>query len=102
MEVDANGRKKGREIRLGGEDGGKGEEEEGLVSIKVTLSNAGERDGHEIVQLYLSFPASAGEPLKQLKGFRKVLVFLSPSLLPSLLPNLTSLWALCSLACAPR
>jgi len=40
------------------------------VSCKV--SNAGSMDGSEAVQLYLSFPASAKEPPKQLKGLQKL------------------------------
>jgi beta-glucosidase len=45
-------------------------------SVKVTASlkvkNAGKVDGDEIVQAYISFPASAGEPPKLLRGFEKV------------------------------
>jgi beta-glucosidase len=41
---------------------------------KVTLNvlNVGEYFGSEVVQLYLSFPLSAGEPPKQLRGFTVV------------------------------
>ncbi|KAI8063909.1 glycosyl hydrolase family 3 N terminal domain-containing protein [Gongronella butleri] len=42
------------------------------VSASVTVSNSGHVDGNEVVQLYLSFPASAGEPPKVLRGFEKV------------------------------
>jgi beta-glucosidase len=38
----------------------------------VTLRNTGRRAGAEVVQAYLSFPASAGEPPRQLKAFAKV------------------------------
>jgi beta-glucosidase len=41
-------------------------------SVSFTVTNVGDRDGAEMVQLYLGFPASAGEPPKQLKGFKKV------------------------------
>jgi beta-glucosidase len=40
------------------------------VSIRVT--NTGSRAGAAVVQLYVGFPASTGEPPKQLKGFAKV------------------------------
>eukprot|EP00755_Sulcionema_specki_P016436 Sspe_Gene.10360::Locus_3458_Transcript_1_1_Confidence_1.000_Length_2315::g.10360::m.10360/K05349/bglX; beta-glucosidase len=41
-------------------------------TVSFTLVNTGKRSGVETPQLYLGFPASAGEPLRQLKGFRKV------------------------------
>ena len=41
-------------------------------SVKFTLKNAGQRDGTEVVQMYLGFPLSAGEPPKILKGFRHI------------------------------
>jgi beta-glucosidase len=40
------------------------------VSCKVT--NSGKVAGSEVPQLYLSYPASAGEPPKVLRGFFKV------------------------------
>jgi beta-glucosidase len=40
------------------------------VSVRVT--NAGTREGAEVAQLYVSSPAAAAEPPKQLKGFEKV------------------------------
>jgi beta-glucosidase len=46
----------------------------GQVAIGVDLRNSGIRDGAEVVQLYLGFPAAAGEPPKQLKGFQKVIL----------------------------
>jgi beta-glucosidase len=42
--------------------------------VSFTLSNTGSRAGYEVAQLYLTFPASAGEPPLQLKGFQKVLL----------------------------
>jgi len=39
------------------------------VTFKVT--NVGKTPGADIAQLYLSFPAAAGEPVSQLKGFQK-------------------------------
>jgi len=43
-------------------------------SVSVTLSNVGSVAGAEVVQLYLGFPQSAGEPPIQLKGFQKVML----------------------------
>ena len=37
-----------------------------------TVTNTGKRAGSTVVQLYLSFPPSVGEPPKQLRGFLKV------------------------------
>ena len=42
--------------------------------VSVTISNTGAMDGHEVVQLYLGFPAASNSPPQQLKGFKKVLV----------------------------
>jgi len=44
----------------------------GAHSVEMTLHNVGKRRGAEVAQLYLQFPASAGEPPLQLKGFEKV------------------------------
>jgi hypothetical protein len=44
------------------------------VGVNVTVSNSGPVSGSEVAQLYLSFPASAGEPPQQLKGFEKVVL----------------------------
>jgi beta-glucosidase len=46
----------------------------GQVAIGVDVRNSGSRAGAEVAQLYLGFPAVAGEPPKQLKGFQKVLL----------------------------
>ena len=43
-------------------------------SISFTVQNSGTVAGTEVVQLYLGFPASAGEPPQQLKGFEKVVL----------------------------
>ena len=40
--------------------------------IRATVRNLGARAGAEVAQLYLSMPASAGEPPRQLKGFTRV------------------------------
>eukprot|EP00935_MAST-01C_sp_MAST-1C-sp1_P001927 g1927.t1 len=42
------------------------------VSVSAVVANNGTKhSGREVAQLYMSFPASAGEPPKQLKGFVK-------------------------------
>ena len=41
------------------------------VTVSVNITNTGSVPGADIPQLYLGFPSSAGEPPKQLKGFRK-------------------------------
>ena len=47
----------------------KGEPE---ATAKVKVTNSGTRAGAEVVQLYVGFPAAAGEPPWQLKAFEKV------------------------------
>jgi beta-glucosidase len=42
------------------------------VTIGVDVTNTGRRAGADVVQVYVGFPASTGEPPEQLKGFRKV------------------------------
>ena len=42
------------------------------MTVKVRVRNSGHREGAEVVQLYVAFPDSAGEPPKVLKAFRKV------------------------------
>ena len=44
------------------------------VNVTFNLTNNGSRAGAEVAQLYLGFPASTGEPPKQLKGFSKVML----------------------------
>ncbi|KAJ1562790.1 hypothetical protein HK405_007815 [Cladochytrium tenue] len=44
------------------------------VDVTVSVSNTGSVGGHEVVQLYLGYPESAAEPVKQLKAFEKVYV----------------------------
>ena len=47
--------------------------EGGKVSVEVTVTNSGERDGAEVVQLYVGDDqASVLRPAKELKGFEKV------------------------------
>jgi len=40
--------------------------------VTFTLRNTGRREAIEVIQLYLGFPAAAGEPPKVLKGFQPV------------------------------
>ncbi len=40
--------------------------------VTFDVTNTGDVDGAEVAQLYLTFPESADEPAKQLKGFSKV------------------------------
>jgi beta-glucosidase len=42
------------------------------VTVAADVANTGARAGDDVVQVYVAAPASAGEPPKQLKAFRKV------------------------------
>jgi len=44
-----------------------------VVCMEVQITNIGGVAGAEVAQLYVEFPASAGEPAKQLKGFKKTI-----------------------------
>jgi beta-glucosidase len=44
----------------------------GGAEVRVRVHNLSQRPGSEVVQIYLGFPADAGEPPRQLKGFAKV------------------------------
>ncbi|CAO3580615.1 unnamed protein product [Absidia cylindrospora] len=44
------------------------------VNAELQVQNTGDVDGAEVVQLYLSFPESAEEPPKVLRGFEKVFI----------------------------
>ena len=44
----------------------------GEVRVAATVTNTGTRTGADVAQLYLADPAAAGEPPRQLKGFRRV------------------------------
>ena len=45
----------------------------GSVTASVTVTNTGDRDGDEIVQLYIhDIYATSTRPVKELKGFKKV------------------------------
>ncbi len=46
---------------------------DGSVTASVTVTNTGDRDGDEIVQLYIhDVYATSTRPVKELKGFQKV------------------------------
>jgi beta-glucosidase len=42
------------------------------VVVTFEVKNTGARDGREVPQLYLAFPAAAGEPVRVLRGFASV------------------------------
>ncbi len=44
----------------------------GQATVTATVTNTGSRAGTEVVQLYTSAPAAAGEPPHQLKNFQRV------------------------------
>lgn len=46
----------------------------GNATAEVDVINTGARAGAEVAQLYVTFPAAAGEPPRQLKGFQKVML----------------------------
>jgi beta-glucosidase len=43
-------------------------------SVSLDVKNSGSREGAEVVEVYVAAPSSAGEPPKQLKGFKKVML----------------------------
>ena len=42
------------------------------LQVEVDIKNAGEREGDEVAELYLSFPKLPGTPLRALRGFKRV------------------------------
>ena len=40
--------------------------------LDAEVSNAGQRDGEEVVELYLTFPNLPGSPLRALRGFKRI------------------------------
>jgi beta-glucosidase len=44
----------------------------GSIQVSFDLKNSGSRDGAEVAQVYLGFPASTGEPPRRLVGWAKV------------------------------
>jgi beta-glucosidase len=46
-----------------------------VINISVNVKNTSDRNGEEVVQLYVSFPESkVKRPIKQLKGFKRVMI----------------------------
>lgn len=43
-----------------------------VATLTTTVANTGDVPGSEVAQLYVSFPDAAGEPVRQLRGFKKV------------------------------
>ncbi|GLA75755.1 hypothetical protein AtubIFM55763_007310 [Aspergillus tubingensis] len=43
-----------------------------ITNVTVSVTNTGGRAGAEIPQLYLSYPESAKQPVRQLRGFGRV------------------------------
>lgn len=42
------------------------------VTVTVAVTNSGGRDGEEVVQLYLTRPATEGMPQRELRGFQRI------------------------------
>ena len=65
-----------------------------LATVSFTLKNTGSVAGTEIPQLYLSYPASAGEPPRVLRGFENVVLKAGESKTVSLTitPLMVSIW----------
>jgi beta-glucosidase len=58
-------------IRLSGES----MNADGQIEVTVTIKNTGEVDGEEVVQMYIrDLVASVSRPVKELKGFQKVMI----------------------------
>ncbi|KAF6834861.1 beta-glucosidase d [Colletotrichum musicola] len=45
-----------------------------VATVSTSISNTGSVAGAEVAQLYVSFPDAAGEPVRQLRGFQKVVI----------------------------
>lgn len=57
------------DVRLSASEMGK----DGSVKATVTVTNTGQRDGDEVVQLYIrDLVASVSRPVKELKGFKRI------------------------------
>lgn len=47
----------------------------GTITARVTVTNTGQREGKEVVQLYIrDMVGSITRPVKELKGFQKILL----------------------------
>lgn len=47
---------------------------EPIYEVSFTVKNVGKVDGHEVPQVYLSFPKSSGEPPKVLRKFDRFFI----------------------------
>lgn len=55
--------------------GGRADLWDPAATVTVTVANTGAVDGHEVAQLYVTYPAAAAdEPARQLRGFERVWV----------------------------
>lgn len=45
-----------------------------VATVDTSISNTGSVAGAEVAQLYVSFPAAADEPVRQLRGFQKMTI----------------------------
>lgn len=52
--------------------GGQADLWDDIVSVTISIANTGSVDGMEVAQVYLGFPAEAGQPQRILRGFEKV------------------------------
>jgi beta-glucosidase len=54
--------------------GGKTDLWDEVVSATVTVANNGTADGNEVSQLYVQYPDAADQPVRQLRGFERILI----------------------------
>ncbi|KAL3417917.1 hypothetical protein PVAG01_10927 [Phlyctema vagabunda] len=54
--------------------GGKADLWDEVITVSVSISNSGSLDGNEVAQLYVQYPDAADEPVRQLRGFERVLI----------------------------
>ncbi|KXH25673.1 beta-glucosidase [Colletotrichum nymphaeae SA-01] len=45
-----------------------------VATVSTSITNTGALQGAEVAQIYISFPEAAGEPVRQLRGFQKVVI----------------------------
>jgi beta-glucosidase len=45
-----------------------------VATVTSSISNTGSTAGAEVAQLYVTFPDAADEPVRQLRGFKKVTI----------------------------
>ncbi|KAK0647571.1 putative beta-glucosidase D [Lasiodiplodia hormozganensis] len=54
--------------------GGRADLWDHAATVTVTVANTGGVDDHEVAQLYVTYPDTANEPVRQLRGFERVWV----------------------------